>query len=123
MTINQKKLGEAVKSIRRLRGLTQSELAEAVGVASNTMAILERGERAFSLRMLNALGKALDVPAACLAVMASPSSASKNPAASQVLAKLQSLIGATIQLEQRDPHHSRRTRRAGRRGAAATSRR
>ena len=75
-------------SIRKLRGLTQAELAKAIGEASNTMAILERGERAFSLKLLNALGKALDVPAACLAIMGSPSTGTKNLAASQVLAKL-----------------------------------
>ncbi|HQU41317.1 MAG TPA: helix-turn-helix transcriptional regulator [Pirellulales bacterium] len=102
MMIDQRQLGEAVRSIRKLRGLTQEELAKAVGVASNTMAVLERGERAFSLKMLNALGKALDVPAACLAIMGSPSSGTRNPAASQVLAKLQSLIAATIQVERQE---------------------
>ncbi|HVA48824.1 MAG TPA: hypothetical protein VNH11_20830 [Pirellulales bacterium] len=77
--------------------MTQAELAKAVGAASNTMAIRERGERSFSLKLLNALGKALDVPAGCLAIMGSPSTGTRNPAASQVLAKLQSLISATIQ--------------------------
>jgi hypothetical protein len=33
--------------------------------------------------------------------MGSPSNGTKNPAASQVLAKLQSLIAATIQIEHR----------------------
>ncbi|HQU44179.1 MAG TPA: helix-turn-helix transcriptional regulator [Pirellulales bacterium] len=82
----------------KLRGMTQAGLANAIGVASNTMAILQRGERAFSLKLLNALGAALDVPAACLAIVGSPSAGTRNPAASQVLAKLQSLISATIRV-------------------------
>lgn len=120
MNIDQRLLGEAVKSIRRRRGLTQSQLAKAMGVASNTVAILERGERSFSLRMLNALGRALDVPAACLAIMGSPSSGSRGSAASQVLSKLQSLIAATIEVEQRNQDRSRRKRPPGARRRAVT---
>lgn len=101
MKIDQKQLGEAVRSVRKLRHLTQAELAKAVGLAPNTVAILERGERPCSLRTLNALAKALNVPAACLAVMGSPNPSSKSSVASQMLLKLQSLITTIIEVEQR----------------------
>ncbi|HET6883032.1 MAG TPA: helix-turn-helix transcriptional regulator [Pirellulales bacterium] len=111
-------LGEAVRSIRKSRGMTQADLAKAIGVAANTVAILERGERAFSLKTLNALGKALDMPAACLAVLGSPSSSAKNPAASQVVAKLQALITTTMQVEQRQ---KKSARHLSKKRAAATN--
>lgn len=109
--IDQRLLGEAVKSVRKLRGLTQAQLAKAIGAAPNSVAVLERGERAFSLKMLNAVGKALDVPAACLAIMASPSNTVRNEAASKVLSKLQSLIATTIQLERRQASGSHQAKR------------
>lgn len=55
-----------VQTHRRERGLTQRELATAVGVARNTVARIECGNRAPSLALLVALAHALGVQPADL---------------------------------------------------------
>ncbi|HVC99437.1 MAG TPA: helix-turn-helix transcriptional regulator [Pirellulales bacterium] len=102
MTINKKQLGDAVRSVRKLRNMTQADLAEKVGMATNSGAILERGERAFTMNTLNALARALDVPAACLAVLGTPSPGPKQAAAANLLAKLQTLIPTIVAAEQQE---------------------
>lgn len=39
------KLGQRIRDIRLQKGMTQAEVAERSGVASNYIAMLERGER------------------------------------------------------------------------------
>lgn len=55
-----RELGENVQAWRKLRGLTQAQLAERAGVARATVMRLERSERSVSLentfRVLGALG-------------------------------------------------------------------
>lgn len=71
MAIDQKLLGQGIKKIRKLRGMTQAELAKAAGLAEggNSVALIERGERGVSLESLNAIAAGLEVPAGCLTIL------------------------------------------------------
>ncbi len=39
----QKQLGEKIKSFRKIKGLSQEKLAEEIGIATNTLSSIERG--------------------------------------------------------------------------------
>lgn len=58
----EKLLGAHIAKIRKERGLTQSELAELIDVAFETVSRLERGISIPSLRTLEKIGNALDIP-------------------------------------------------------------
>ena len=101
MSIDNKLLGEAVRSRRTLRGLTQAELGRSAGMAPNSIAILERGERGFTTKNLNAIAKALNIPAACLTVLGSSKPGKDDPLGAELLQKVQNLIIATLKVEGR----------------------
>jgi len=54
-------IGDNVKLLRNIRGLTQKDLAELVDVAPGTLAHIEKGTRNPSLEMLYKLADALSV--------------------------------------------------------------
>ena len=54
-------IGQRVRSQRRAEGLTQSELAERVGISASFLGHIERGTRVLSLETLMALCMALSV--------------------------------------------------------------
>lgn len=57
----EKLLGAHIAKIRKERGLTQFELASMVGVAFETISRLERGVSMPSIKILEAISKALAV--------------------------------------------------------------
>ncbi len=59
-------LGAQVREHRQMRGLTQSQLAERVGVETETISRLERGSALPSLLKIEELAAALDVSVAAL---------------------------------------------------------
>jgi transcriptional regulator with XRE-family HTH domain len=59
-------LGEAVRALRRGRGLSQEALAELAGLSGNYVGDAERGERNVSVRAIWQLADALGVPASQL---------------------------------------------------------
>ena len=71
MAIDQKLLGQGIRKIRKLRGMTQAQLAQGAGLAEggNSVALIERGEGGVSIESLNALAHALEVPAGCLTIL------------------------------------------------------
>ena len=56
------RLGGRVRAHREAKGWSQARLAEAVGVTSNYVGVLERGQKLPTLDTLVALAKALGVP-------------------------------------------------------------
>lgn len=52
----------AISKLRRARGWTQADLADAAGTTQATIARVERGFDGVTLRMLNDIAAALDVP-------------------------------------------------------------
>jgi transcriptional regulator with XRE-family HTH domain len=55
------RFGARVRELRRAKGLTQEELAEASGLDRSYVGSLERGERNISLRNIHRLADALEV--------------------------------------------------------------
>ena len=58
----EKLLGSRIAEIRKQQGLTQFELASLIGVAFETISRLERGVSIPSLKTLENIGNALNVP-------------------------------------------------------------
>lgn len=56
-----KAFGRRVKELRIERDLTQSELAEKVGLSNNFIGMVERGERNTSVDKIFKLAKAFDI--------------------------------------------------------------
>ena len=56
-----KAFGRRVKELRIERDLTQSELAEKVGLSNNFIGMVERGERNTSVDKICKLAKAFDI--------------------------------------------------------------
>jgi transcriptional regulator with XRE-family HTH domain len=57
----RKKFGEHVRSLRKKRGWSQEELAEACGLHRTYVGAVERGERNVSLINITQLARALSV--------------------------------------------------------------
>jgi transcriptional regulator with XRE-family HTH domain len=95
VSIEKHKLGKAIRQIRELRGYSQEQLGEKAGLKGNTVALIERGQRGVSLDSLNDLAASLEVPAACLTMLASKGF--KGDSTSIELVKnMQELILSTI---------------------------
>ena len=56
-----KKLGKKIKDARKLKGLTQSDVAEKADTSANYFAQIERGEVNPSYTLLQAIAKALKI--------------------------------------------------------------
>ena len=58
----QQQLGKTIQHQRKLRGLTQEALAETVNVNRAYIGHIEQGRRTPSVKMLQKIAKALNVP-------------------------------------------------------------
>lgn len=56
-----KKFGEQVRKLRREKGMTQEQLADAAGIERSYMGTIERGERNPTLMKVYNIAKALDI--------------------------------------------------------------
>jgi transcriptional regulator with XRE-family HTH domain len=54
-------IGEQIRELRRVRGLTQSELAEKSGLATNTLSLIERGLSSPTVSTLQKIASALGI--------------------------------------------------------------
>ncbi len=69
---NYKKLGLNISYYRKLRGFTQEELAEKVGIDQTHMSKIEVASVGISIDLLFALAEALDVSPYCIMKGVSP---------------------------------------------------
>lgn len=92
MQIDNQLVGQAIARFRELRGLTQSQLNDLVGMS--TIQHIEQGRNAVSLTCLNKIADALDVPAACIMLLGS-----HVEKGDRVLSSLQLLLEKTMSLE------------------------
>lgn len=131
MAIDQKLLGQGIRKVRKLRGMTQAELARAAGLAEggNSVALIERGERGVSIESLNALARVLEVPAGCLTILGTRAPAN-DPALRPLVSSLHRLVTKVVELhsvlkkEEAEKTKNKRPKRkkAARRSAGPSSR-
>jgi len=57
----REQFGKRLKQLRAQKGLTQEELAEAVGVSTDFISLMERGQRAPSFENLERLAEVFEV--------------------------------------------------------------
>ncbi len=60
--VNLKSFGNRVKELRIERKLTQSQLAEMIGLSTNFIGMIERGERNTAIDKVFKLSKAFNIP-------------------------------------------------------------
>ena len=130
MAIDKKQMGEAIRRIRKYRGLTQAQLAKAAGLSrgGNSVALVERGARGVSLDTLESIATALEVPSGCLMILGRRTSRRSEPF-HDLLATGQKLILKLVELhsvlkaEEADgtftPTRIKRKSKTNRRGAGA----
>lgn len=58
---NLKNLGSRIQELRKKNNLTQSELAEKIGLSTNFIGMVERGERNTSVDKIFKLAKAFNI--------------------------------------------------------------
>ncbi len=63
-------IGEAIKTLRTKRGVTQEELAERSGVTQGFLSLVERGEREPALDFIDTVSRALNVPPQLILLLA-----------------------------------------------------
>ena len=63
--------GKAFRIIRAAFGLRQSELADRMPISASQLSLIEAGKRQPSLKVVNALARAVRVPAALVTLLAS----------------------------------------------------
>jgi len=101
MPIDRETLGAAIKRVRTARGLTQVQLAKASGLSKggNSIALIEQGKRFVAVDTLNSIASALDIPAACLAILGSRN-VGGDKTAIEFMNSLQNLISTVVIAEQ-----------------------
>lgn len=95
MHIHSEQLGQAIRELRELRGITQRELAQKLDVTVNFVSLLENGKRGVSVPNLNAVGKILGVPTAFITFLGTRCSSKKEHLV-QLVEQIQKLIRAAI---------------------------
>jgi transcriptional regulator with XRE-family HTH domain len=69
MRIDPQRFGQALKRIRRIRGVTQPVLAEQSQLTVNYISLVENGERMVSIDAMNRLAESLEIPARFLSFL------------------------------------------------------
>ena len=59
-------LGQAIKTLRKMKGISQKRLAEAAGISANALSSIERDEAWPTKTTINLICDALEVPTSCL---------------------------------------------------------
>ena len=73
-----KNIGDSIKLCRTRRGLTQGQLAEAAGLSTSYLSLIEQGKRKPNLDILDDIAEALAVPLNILILLASDKSELEN---------------------------------------------
>lgn len=97
------RIGKAILIVRRARRLRASDVARAAEISNPTLSLIENGEREPSLRVLERIARALDVPAEALILMSRPRKTtliSSDEAANGLAKAVRRLVNAEKALRQ-----------------------
>lgn len=95
-----KALGTHVAQHRKQNGMTQAELARALGVAQQTLFAYELGERRIPVSLLKPLSEAVGVPVQDLIEIASPTRTKRRRLSSRIVDRVKRIQ----QLSRTDQH-------------------
>jgi len=70
MKIDIKKVGKIIGSIRRIRGITQKQIARETGLTINYLSLLENGKRGIALGSLDKICEIINIPPAAIFILA-----------------------------------------------------
>jgi len=90
-------VGNTIRIIRHAKGLNVKQVAEAAGVSTPFVTLVEKGAREPSLRVLRRIAEALDVPAEALILLSQPSGGkieTKDPRANGLVNSIRRLASA-----------------------------
>jgi transcriptional regulator with XRE-family HTH domain len=90
-------IGEEIRQARIGRGMTQLDLARAIGKSVPTVSKIEAGKQAMDVEMLIAVGRALNLSPAAVLLRVQRQQASGDEAESKMLDVLESLLRAVEQ--------------------------
>jgi transcriptional regulator with XRE-family HTH domain len=96
---------KAFRIIRAAFGLQQSELAARMGVSASQLSLIEAGKRQPSLRIVNALAKAVGVPSALISLLASTSDEVASTASEEITDLARALLRLLVAAKP-DPQRS-----------------
>jgi transcriptional regulator with XRE-family HTH domain len=98
------RLGDAIRRVRILRGLTQKELAQKTALTINFLSLLENGHRNAGVEQLEVIARGLQVPLSSLFILGEQADKT-DPANARLLKKLQGIIFAAYEvLAEIDPN-------------------
>ena len=97
--MNKRILGQAIKRIRVMRGMTRIELAVAAGLSNDAISRIEQGKHAAPEENIKAIAKGLRLPAGCLSILAR--GRGKTTAMTDFLRSLQRLIAALVEAQEK----------------------
>lgn len=89
--------GKAIRIVRTAHGLTQLELADRLSIGPSHLSLIEAGKRQPSLRVLDEISTALDVPPHLLTLLASePEEIEKRVDPKQIAELARSLLALLV---------------------------
>ena len=107
--------GRAIRIVRTARRLTQSALAERLSIGSSHLSLIEADKRKPSLRVLDEIAEALNVPTHLLMLLAAgPKELENDTDSKQVAALARSLLNLLVSTSDQPPlpMRKRRTKKA-----------
>ena len=96
---------KSFRIIRAAFGLQQAELAARMSISPSQLSLIESGRRQPSLRVVNALASAVDVPAAIVTLLASPANEVNSKADSEISDLARALLKLLVSAQE-DPQQS-----------------
>lgn len=103
--------GRAIRIVRTAHGLTQSALAERLSIGSSHLSLIEANKRKPSLRVLDEIAEALNVPTHLLMLLAAgPKELEKDADSKQVAELARSLLALLVATSDQPPLPLKKTR-------------
>jgi transcriptional regulator with XRE-family HTH domain len=99
MTTRAVGLGQAIREIRKLRGLTQREVADQAAITITYLSLLESGKRGVSDPTLETLAGVLEVPPLFIRCLGVSADDEKDPGRRRILEQIKNLIKAALKVD------------------------
>jgi len=96
---------KAFRIVRAAFGLRQADLAERMPITASQLSLIEAGKRQPSLRVVDALARAVGVPAALVTLLASPAAEVESQSDSEISDLARALLRVLISAKEEPQGH------------------